>query len=92
MQYTIKSQGMSFLALLTLYALNMFLRWTEGRRHVAQFAAVKTDRFPIAPVRLSCLGETHHFGGSLQRIRGMPKNYVASTLCRKFIRLLCFAF
>jgi hypothetical protein len=57
-QYTIKSQGLTFLALLTINAYNMFLRWTEGRRYVAQYAAAKTDRYPMAPVRLSSLGAT----------------------------------
>jgi len=39
-----------------------------------------SDRLPFPVIPHASLGETRHFGGALQRDRGLPQNYCSATL------------
>lgn len=65
---------------LFIRALSLYLGFMKGRESPLLGLETTKDRFPIPSMRLADYAETHHFGGSLQKNPGLPKNYVSMTV------------
>ena len=73
-------EGMSWLSWLIILVLSVLVRLSFSGHSPPAQSSKSGDRTVLPALRLSSFGGSHHFGGSLQHDRRLPRNYAAHVL------------